>query len=134
MESQTTPRFLVEIFGLDNSTASSFRVTQEKARKNSVRCMEDSFAYSKDKLDKSHVTPEFKVGYLVLVTTANFNNIKVFKKLKESFSGPFFIKALNGENAVEFELSEDLSNKFLSFPLSLIKQHKDGYSEKFPRI
>ncbi|MBW0519943.1 hypothetical protein O181_059658 [Austropuccinia psidii MF-1] len=39
-------RDLVEI----NPTANSFKGKLEKARKHAVRCMEDSFAYAKDKL------------------------------------------------------------------------------------
>ncbi|MBW0574215.1 hypothetical protein O181_113930 [Austropuccinia psidii MF-1] len=104
----------------------------ERARKHAVRCMEDSFAYAKDKWDKSHATPDFKVGDLVLVSTTNFNNIKGFKKLKDSFSGPFVIKALHGENSVEVELSEELSNKHPTFPVSLIKPYKSSDAEKFP--
>ncbi|MBW0593818.1 hypothetical protein O181_133533, partial [Austropuccinia psidii MF-1] len=104
----------------------------DKARKHAVRCMEDSFAYAKDKWDKSHATPDFKVGDLVLVSTTNFNNIKGCKKLKDSFSGPFVIKALHGENAVEVELSEELSNKHPTFPVSLIKPYKSSDAEKFP--
>ncbi|MBW0567270.1 hypothetical protein O181_106985 [Austropuccinia psidii MF-1] len=77
-------------------TASSFKAMLEKAGKNEVRCMEDSFSYSKDKWDKSHATPDFKVGDLVVVSTSNFNNIKGCKKLKDSFAGPFVIKALHG--------------------------------------
>ncbi|MBW0576940.1 hypothetical protein O181_116655 [Austropuccinia psidii MF-1] len=45
-----------------NPTAASFKGMLDKARKHAVRCMEDSFAYAKDKLDKSHATPDFKVG------------------------------------------------------------------------
>ncbi|MBW0544677.1 hypothetical protein O181_084392 [Austropuccinia psidii MF-1] len=104
----------------------------EKARKNSIRCMEDSFSYAKDKWDKSHATPDFKVGDLVLVSTTNLNNLKVFKKLKDSFARPFFIKALHGENSVELELSEELSNKHPTFPVRLIKPYKSGDSEKLP--
>ncbi|MBW0592711.1 hypothetical protein O181_132426 [Austropuccinia psidii MF-1] len=77
----------------------------EKARKHAVRCMEDSFAYAKDKWDKSHAAPDFKVGDLVLVSTINFNNITGCKTLKDLFAAPFVIKALNGDNAVEVELS-----------------------------
>ncbi|MBW0540284.1 hypothetical protein O181_079999, partial [Austropuccinia psidii MF-1] len=95
--------------------AASFKGMLEKARKHAVRCMEDSFAYAKDKWDKSHATPDFKVADLVLVSTTNFNNIKGCKKLKDSFAGPFVIKALHGENAVEGELSEELSNKHPTF-------------------
>ncbi|MBW0591097.1 hypothetical protein O181_130812 [Austropuccinia psidii MF-1] len=104
----------------------------DRARKHAVRCMEDSFAYAKDKWDKSHATPDFKVGELVLVSTTNFNNIKGCRKLKDSFAGPFVIKALHGENAVEVELSEELSNRHPTFPVSLIKPYKSSDAEKFP--
>ncbi|MBW0566841.1 hypothetical protein O181_106556 [Austropuccinia psidii MF-1] len=104
----------------------------DKARKHVLRCMEDSFAYSKEKWDKSHATPDFKVGDLVLVSTTNFNNIKGCKKLKDSFSGPFVIKALHGENTVEVELSEELSNNHPTFPVSLIKAYKSSDTENFP--
>ena len=119
---------LVEI----HPTAASFKGMLDKARKHAVRCMEDSFAYAKDKWDKSHATPDFKVGDLVLVSTTNFNNIKGCKKLKDSFAGPFVIKALHGENAVEVELSEELSNKHPTFPVSLIKPYKSSDAEEFP--
>ncbi|MBW0556487.1 hypothetical protein O181_096202 [Austropuccinia psidii MF-1] len=104
----------------------------EKARKHAVRWMEVSFAYAKDKWDKSHATPDLKVGDLVLVSTTNFNNIKGCKKMKDSFAGFFFIKALHGENAVEVELSEELSNKHPTFPVSVIKPYKSSDSEKSP--
>ncbi|MBW0534395.1 hypothetical protein O181_074110 [Austropuccinia psidii MF-1] len=119
---------LVEI----NPTAASFKGILDKAINHAVRCMEDSFAYAKDKWDKSHATPEFKVRDLVLVSTTNFNNIKGCKKLKDSFAGPFFIKALHGENSVEVELSEELSNKHPTFSVSLIKPYKSSDAEKFP--
>ncbi|MBW0462507.1 hypothetical protein O181_002222 [Austropuccinia psidii MF-1] len=73
----------------------------DQARKTEIRCMEDSFAYAKDKWDKSHATPDFKVGDLVLLFTTNFNNIKGFRKLKYSFAGPSIIKALHEENETE---------------------------------
>ncbi|MBW0577939.1 hypothetical protein O181_117654 [Austropuccinia psidii MF-1] len=119
---------LVEI----NPTAASFKGMLDKARKHAVRCMEDSFSYAKDKWDKSHATPDFKVGDLALVSSTNFNNIKGCKKIKYSFGGPFFIKALHGENAVEVELSEELSNKNPTLPVSLIKPYKSSDAEKFP--
>ncbi|MBW0508073.1 hypothetical protein O181_047788 [Austropuccinia psidii MF-1] len=81
--------------------ASSFVGMLDKARKHALRFMEDSFAYAKDKWDKSHATPELKLGDLVLVSTNNFNNIKGCKKLQDSFEVPFDIKALHGANAVE---------------------------------
>ncbi|MBW0538818.1 hypothetical protein O181_078533 [Austropuccinia psidii MF-1] len=60
--------------------AASFKGILENAIKHALRCMEDSFAYAKDKWDKSHATPDFKVGYLVPVSTTHFNNIKGCKK------------------------------------------------------
>ncbi|MBW0475408.1 hypothetical protein O181_015123 [Austropuccinia psidii MF-1] len=89
---------LVEI----NITATSFKGILEKSRKHAVRCMANSFAYAKDKWDKSHATPDL-AGDL----------------------------ALNGENSVEGELSEEVSTKHPTFPGSLIKASKSGDSEKF---
>ncbi|MBW0576268.1 hypothetical protein O181_115983 [Austropuccinia psidii MF-1] len=94
--------------------------------------MEDSFAYAKDKWDKSHATPDFKVGDLVILCTTNINNIKGCRKLKDFFSGTFVIKALHGENCVEVKLSEEHSNKNPTFPVSSIKAYKSGSAEKFP--
>ncbi|MBW0502605.1 hypothetical protein O181_042320, partial [Austropuccinia psidii MF-1] len=119
---------LIEI----HPTAASFKGTLDKARKHAVRCMEDSFSYAKDKWDKSHTTPDFKMGALALVSTTNFNNIKGCKKLKDSFSGTFVITDLYGENAVEVELSEEQSNKNPTFPVSMIKPYKSSDAEKFP--
>ncbi|MBW0530434.1 hypothetical protein O181_070149 [Austropuccinia psidii MF-1] len=119
---------LVEIHPI----AASFKGILDKGRNHAVRCMEDSFAYAKDKWDKSHATTDFEVEDLVLVSTTNFNNIKGYKKLKDSFSGPFVIKAPHGEDSVEVELSEELSNKHPTFPMSLIKPYKSSDAEKLP--
>ncbi|MBW0563370.1 hypothetical protein O181_103085 [Austropuccinia psidii MF-1] len=83
-----------ELIGI-HPTGASFKGMLDKARKHAVMCMEDSFAYAKDKRDKSHATPDFKVGDLVLVSTTDFNNIKACKRLMDCFAGPFFIKALH---------------------------------------
>ncbi|MBW0571947.1 hypothetical protein O181_111662 [Austropuccinia psidii MF-1] len=106
----------------------------EKARKHAVRFMEDSFPYSKGKWDKSHANPEFKVGYLVLLSTTIFNKIKGLKNLKVSISEAFVIKALYGENSVEIELCEELSNKYPTFPVHFIKPHKSCDAKKFSLI
>ncbi|MBW0516165.1 hypothetical protein O181_055880 [Austropuccinia psidii MF-1] len=121
-------KYVVESYPTD----ARFKAMLEKTRKHAVRCMEDSFAYAKDKWDKSHPTPDFKVGVLVLVSTTNFNNIKGCKELKDSFEGPFALKALDEENFFEVELSEKLSNKHPTFPLSLINPYKSSDAEKFP--
>ncbi|MBW0549553.1 hypothetical protein O181_089268 [Austropuccinia psidii MF-1] len=65
-------KYLVAI----HPTGAIFNKILEKSRKNAVRCMEDSFKYAKNKWNKSHATPYFKVGYLVLVSTTKFNKIK----------------------------------------------------------
>ncbi|MBW0473791.1 hypothetical protein O181_013506 [Austropuccinia psidii MF-1] len=119
---------LVEI----HPTDSSFKGMLDKARNHAVRCMEDSFAYSEDKWDSSHATTYFKVGDLLLLSTTKFHNIKGCKKLKDSFAGPYVIKALHGENSVELELSEELRNKNPTFPVSLIKPYKSSDAEKLP--
>ncbi|MBW0582547.1 hypothetical protein O181_122262 [Austropuccinia psidii MF-1] len=103
---------LVEI----HPTASSFKEMLDKDANHAVSCIEDSFAYAKDKWDKSYATPNFKVGDLVIVSTTKFSNIKGCKKLKDSFEGTFLIKALHGENAIEVELSDKLINKHPTFP------------------
>ncbi|MBW0512396.1 hypothetical protein O181_052111 [Austropuccinia psidii MF-1] len=100
--------YLVEI----HHKAASFKGMLDRAKKYAVRGMEYSFSYAKDKWDKSHATPDFK--------------------LKDPLAGPSFIKSLNGENAIEVELSEELSNKHPTSPLSLIKPHKSSDDETFP--
>ncbi|MBW0509575.1 hypothetical protein O181_049290 [Austropuccinia psidii MF-1] len=104
----------------------------DKARKHALRCMEDLFAYVKDKWDNSHATPDFKMGDLVPVSTTDFNNIKGCRKLKYSFTGHIFIKALHEENTIEVEISQELSNKNPTFPVSLVEPYKSSDSEKFP--
>ncbi|MBW0567898.1 hypothetical protein O181_107613 [Austropuccinia psidii MF-1] len=96
------------------------------------KSINDAFKYAKQKWDKSHKTPEFKVGDLILVSTLNFNNIKGPKKLKDSFAGPFIIKALHGTNAVQVELSVELENKHPTFPVSLVKYYTSSDKELFP--
>ncbi|MBW0585710.1 hypothetical protein O181_125425 [Austropuccinia psidii MF-1] len=94
--------------------------------------MQDSFKCAKERWDKSHKPPDFKIGDLVLVSTLNFNNIKGPKKLKDSFAGPFMIKALHGPNAVQLELTGELMNKHPAFPVSLIKPYSSSDKELLP--
>ncbi|MBW0550696.1 hypothetical protein O181_090411 [Austropuccinia psidii MF-1] len=86
-----------------NPTVSRFKMMLEKARNHANRCMQESFKYAKERWDKSHKAPDFKVGDLVLVSTLNVNHIKGPNKLKGSFAGTFMIKALNGPNSVQLE-------------------------------
>ncbi|MBW0555780.1 hypothetical protein O181_095495 [Austropuccinia psidii MF-1] len=94
--------------------------------------MSDSSKYAKQKWDEIHKAPEFKVGDLILVSTFAFNNIKGPKKLKDSFSGPFIIKALHGKNEVQVELSWEWENKHPMFPVSLVKHYTSSDKELFP--
>ncbi|MBW0549489.1 hypothetical protein O181_089204 [Austropuccinia psidii MF-1] len=48
-------------------TASSFKLMLHKARQHANRCMQDYFNYAKERLNKSHKPPDFKIGDLVLV-------------------------------------------------------------------
>ncbi|MBW0476719.1 hypothetical protein O181_016434 [Austropuccinia psidii MF-1] len=118
----TIKKDLVDI----NPTASCFKLILDKARDHENRCMQDSFKYAKERWDKSHKPPNFKVGDLVLVSNLNFNNIKGPKKLKDSFAGPFMIKALLGPHSVQLELTGELMNKHPTFPVSLIKPYSSS--------
>jgi hypothetical protein len=113
-------------------TAASFKSMLDKARNHAQRCMDDAFQYSKEKWDKKHKLPTFKIGDLVLISTVNFNNIKGPKKLKNAFVGPFVVKALHGDNAVEVELSGDLERKHPTFPVSLLKHYTAAEADLFP--
>ncbi|MBW0512371.1 hypothetical protein O181_052086 [Austropuccinia psidii MF-1] len=119
---------LVEI----HPTASSFKIMFDKVKHHSKQSTNDAFDYAKQKWDKSHEVPDFKVGDLVLFTTFNFNNIKGPKKVKDSYVGPFFIVASHGNNSVQVELSGELENKHPNFPVSLIKPYKPAEKEFLP--
>ncbi|MBW0552900.1 hypothetical protein O181_092615 [Austropuccinia psidii MF-1] len=105
-------------------TASSFKIMLDKVKHHAKQSIDDAFNYAKQKWDKSHKVPDFKVGDLVLVSTLNFNNIKGPKKLKDSYVGPFVIVALLGTNAVQVELSGELENKHPTFPVILMKAYQ----------
>ncbi|MBW0491826.1 hypothetical protein O181_031541 [Austropuccinia psidii MF-1] len=103
----------------------------DKARHHANRCMQDFFKYERERWDKSDKPPDFKIGDLVLVSTLNFNNIRGPKKLKDSFSVTFMIKALHGPNAVQLEITGELMNKDPAFPVSLIKPYSSSDKELF---
>ncbi|MBW0469984.1 hypothetical protein O181_009699 [Austropuccinia psidii MF-1] len=124
----TLKKDLVDI----NPKASSFELILHKARHHAKRCMQYSFKYAEESWDKSHKPPDFKIGDLVLVSTLNFNKVKRPKKLKDSFSGPFMIKALHRPNAVRLELTGELMSKHPAFPVSLIKPCSSSDKELFP--
>ncbi|MBW0506656.1 hypothetical protein O181_046371 [Austropuccinia psidii MF-1] len=88
--------------------------------------MQDSFKYAKERWDKGHKTPDFQIGDLALVSALNFNNRKGPKRLKDSFAGPFMIKALHGPNAVKLEFKGKLMNKHPAFHVSLINPYSSS--------
>ncbi|MBW0590056.1 hypothetical protein O181_129771 [Austropuccinia psidii MF-1] len=127
---ETLKKDLVDI----NPIESHFKICLDKARPHGNRCMQYYFKYSKEIWEKSHKPLYFKVVDLVLVSNVRYNNIRGPKELKYYFSGPFMIKALNGPNAVQIELTGELMNKHPDFPLSLIKTYISSDRELFPPI
>ncbi|MBW0547899.1 hypothetical protein O181_087614 [Austropuccinia psidii MF-1] len=94
--------------------------------------MNDAFEYAKQKWDKSQKNTVFKVGDLILVSNFNFNNTTGPKKLKDSFSGPFLIKALHWTNEVQVDLSGESENKHPTFRVGLVKHYTSSDKELFP--
>ncbi|MBW0522235.1 hypothetical protein O181_061950 [Austropuccinia psidii MF-1] len=78
---------LIDIHPID----SRFKMMLDKVKHHAKQIMNDAFDYAKEKWDKIHKVPDFKVGDLVLVSTLNFNNSKGPKKLKDSCLGPFLL-------------------------------------------
>ncbi|MBW0564442.1 hypothetical protein O181_104157 [Austropuccinia psidii MF-1] len=90
--------------------SSSFKMMLDKVKHHSKQSINETFDHAKQKWDKSHEVPDFKLGDL----------------------GPFFIVALHGNNAFQVELSGKLENKHLSFQVRLIKSYQPAYKELFP--
>ncbi|MBW0537817.1 hypothetical protein O181_077532 [Austropuccinia psidii MF-1] len=124
----TLKKDLVDI----HPTESSFKLILEKERHHANRFMQDSFKYPKERWDKRHKPPEFKIGDLVLVSTINLNNIKVPNKLNDSFAGPFMRKALHVPYSVQLQLTGELMNKHPNFAVSLIEPYSSSDKDLFP--
>ncbi|MBW0566766.1 hypothetical protein O181_106481 [Austropuccinia psidii MF-1] len=124
----TLKKDLVDI----HPTASSFKIMLDKARHHANRCMQDSFKYAKERWDKIHKPPDFKIGDLVLVSTLNFNNIRGQNKLTYFFAGPFMVKELHGPNAVQLEITGELIYEHPTFPVSMLKPYSSSDKELFP--
>lgn len=112
-------------------SASHFGDMLNLARSHAAACIEESFNYNQQRWDKTHKKPEFKIGDLVLVSTLNFK-WEGPRKLKDSFVGPFVIKALHRENAVEVIFTGDFDRKHPTFPVSLIKPYVKSDKDKLP--
>ncbi|MBW0495855.1 hypothetical protein O181_035570 [Austropuccinia psidii MF-1] len=136
LEKEKNPRLSADKLRKDlidiHPTASNFKIILDKVKHHEKQSMNEAFEYAKQKWDKSHKVPDFKVGYLLLVSTFNFQNIKGPKKLKDSCVGPFVLIALLGTNAVQVEFSSEFENKHPSFPVTLIKPYQSTDKELFP--
>ncbi|MBW0517323.1 hypothetical protein O181_057038 [Austropuccinia psidii MF-1] len=119
LPADTLRKDLIEI----HPTASSFKIMLDKVKHHGNQSMNSAFDYVKQQWNMSYEVPDLKVGDLALVSTLNFKNIKVSKKLKDSSVGPFFIVSLNGTNVVWLELSCELENKHPTFPVNLVKPY-----------
>ncbi|MBW0572563.1 hypothetical protein O181_112278 [Austropuccinia psidii MF-1] len=93
----TLKKDLVDI----HPAASSFKLFLDKVRNHSNQSMNDAFEYAKQKWDKSHKTPEFKVGDLILVSSLNFNSIKGPNLVKHYTSSDVELFVLRNETPLE---------------------------------
>ncbi|MBW0583876.1 hypothetical protein O181_123591 [Austropuccinia psidii MF-1] len=91
LQADTLRKDLIEI----HPKASSFKIMLDKVKHHAKQSINEAFDYAKQKWDKSHNVPDFKVGDLALVSPLNFNNIKGPKRLKDSYLGPFVIVSLH---------------------------------------
>ncbi|MBW0502224.1 hypothetical protein O181_041939 [Austropuccinia psidii MF-1] len=104
----------------------------KRACETASRCIAEEEEYNKQRWENSHMEPDFKEGYQVLVSTLNFNNLRVPKKMRDSLIGPFTIIKMIGKNAVEVKLTEEFSRKHPVFPVSLVTPHFQTEEDKFP--
>ncbi|MBW0557233.1 hypothetical protein O181_096948 [Austropuccinia psidii MF-1] len=124
--------YTTSVHSSTGQTPAIFKIILDKVKYHATQRLNDAFEYAKQKWHKSHKVPDIKVGYLVLVSTFNFNNIKGPKKLKDYYLGTFVIVALHGTNAVQVELSGELENEHPTFPVSFIKPYHPTDKELFP--
>ncbi|MBW0487052.1 hypothetical protein O181_026767 [Austropuccinia psidii MF-1] len=103
----------------------------KKACDTATKCIAEAKEYNKQRWDKSHMEPDFKVGDQVLVSTLNFNNLKVPEKMRDSFVGPFTIIKLIGTNSVEVKLTEEFSRKHPVLLVRLFKPYFQTEENKF---
>ncbi|MBW0487201.1 hypothetical protein O181_026916 [Austropuccinia psidii MF-1] len=67
-------------------TAKELNDMWKKARDTAARCIAEAKEYNKQRWDKTHMEPDFKEGDQVLVSTLNFNNVKIPKEMRDSFT------------------------------------------------
>ncbi|MBW0520770.1 hypothetical protein O181_060485 [Austropuccinia psidii MF-1] len=104
----TPKKDLVDI----HQTERSFKMMLDKARHNSNKCRQDSFKYTKERWNKSHKPPDFKIERFLCRT--------------------IYDKTLHGPNDVQLELTGEVMNKHPAFPVSLIKHSSSSDKGLFP--
>ncbi|CAH2946059.1 MAG: hypothetical protein PPHEMADMSA_6408 [uncultured Paraburkholderia sp.] len=109
----------------------SFLQMQQLCRKHAQNCIEKAFEYEKKRWDKSHKESTFKEGDEVLISTVHFN-LQGNNKLKDPFVGPFVVKRMIGNNAVEVMLYAPYDRKHPVFPISLLKPYNSN-NDLFPK-
>jgi hypothetical protein len=62
--------------------ALDFKKMLDSTNLHAKKCVEDALEYNKNKWDKSHKEPEFKIGDKVLLSMVNYKNLGGNKKLK----------------------------------------------------
>ncbi|MBW0509768.1 hypothetical protein O181_049483 [Austropuccinia psidii MF-1] len=112
-------------------TAKDFHDMWKRACDTSSKLIAEAKEYNKQRWDKTHMEPDFKEGDQVLVSTLIFNNLKLPKKMRDSFVGPFTVIKLIGKNAVEVKLTEEFSRKHPVFSVSLVKPYFQTEEAKF---
>jgi hypothetical protein len=127
------PRDFIKQGQIDiHPTAGTYSKMFDNSRKHDEQRIVESTNYNKERWDKSHKAPEFKVGDQVLICTTNFTNLAGPKKMRDSFAGAFVIKALHGKNAVEVILTGKFSRKHPTFPVRLIKIYNSPDPDNLP--
>ncbi|MBW0523695.1 hypothetical protein O181_063410 [Austropuccinia psidii MF-1] len=74
-----------------HKTAKDLHDMWKRACHKAARVTSEAKEYNKQRWDKSYIEPDFKEGDQVLVSILNFKNLKVHKKMRDSFLGPFTI-------------------------------------------
>ncbi|MBW0538575.1 hypothetical protein O181_078290 [Austropuccinia psidii MF-1] len=85
------------------------------------------YALNKDLVDIHPKASSFKL----MLDKARRHANRCPKKLNDSFVGTFVIKALQGPNAVQLELTGELMNKHPAFSVSLINRYSSSEKELF---
>ncbi|MBW0478891.1 hypothetical protein O181_018606 [Austropuccinia psidii MF-1] len=115
-------------------TAKDFHEMWKHFCDTAAKCKAEAKEYNNQRVDKSHMEPDFQEGDKVLVSTLNFNYLKGPKKIRDLFVGPFTIISLIAKNAVEVKLTQESSRKYPVFPVSLVKPYFQKEEDKFPSM